>query len=124
MIAAVEEAKDFALAGGAALIMREQIERVTRDLDFFGLSAAAVDRLVPSVERALRRAGFDVERVISGTGFARLVVQGLGGADRGGFGGGCKAASCGTGPGRYTPVDERGAGRRQGAGGVRKGGSA
>jgi phospholipase C len=47
VIAALEEAKDFALAGGAALIMREQIERGTRDLDFFGLSAAAVDRLVP-----------------------------------------------------------------------------
>jgi hypothetical protein len=78
VIAALEEAKEFALAGGAALIMREQIERVTRDLDFFGLSAAAVDRLVPSVEQALRRAGFDVETVISGTGFARLVVQGFG----------------------------------------------
>jgi hypothetical protein len=78
VIAALEEAKDFALAGGAALIMREQIERGTRDLDFFGLTAAAVDRLVPAAEQALRSAGFDVERVISGTGFARLVVQGLG----------------------------------------------
>lgn len=78
VIAGLEEAKDFALAGGAALIMREQIERKTRDLDFFGLSAAAVDRLVPAAEEALRRAGFDVERVISGTGFARLVVQGFG----------------------------------------------
>ena len=78
VIAALAEAKDFALAGGAALIMREQIERGTRDLDFFGLSAAAVDRLVPVAEQALRRSGFDVERVLSGTGFARLVVQGFG----------------------------------------------
>jgi Nucleotidyl transferase AbiEii toxin, Type IV TA system len=78
VIAALAEAKDFALAGGAALIMREQIERGTRDLDFFGLSAAAVDRLAPAAEQALRRAGFDVERVLSGAGFARLVVQGFG----------------------------------------------
>ena len=78
LIAALAEAKDFALAGGAALIMREQIERRTRDLDFFGLSAAAVDRLVPAAEQALRRSGFDVERVLSGAGFAQLVVQGFG----------------------------------------------
>jgi hypothetical protein len=78
IIASLAEAEDFALAGGAALIMREQVERRTRDLDFFGLSAAAVDRLVPVAEHALARAGFDVERVVSGVGFARLVVQGFG----------------------------------------------
>jgi hypothetical protein len=38
-----DEAQDFALAGGAALIVRGDVRRTTRDLDFFGLSADAVD---------------------------------------------------------------------------------
>jgi hypothetical protein len=58
--------------------MQEKVERGTRDLDFFGLSAAAVDRLVPVALDALRRAGFDVERVVSGAGFARVVVKRFG----------------------------------------------
>jgi Nucleotidyl transferase AbiEii toxin, Type IV TA system len=50
IIAGVQEAKDFALAGGAALIARGDVQRETRDLDFFGLTADAVDRLVPAVD--------------------------------------------------------------------------
>ena len=57
IIAGLDEAEGFALAGGAALIMRGDVRRRTRDLDFFGLTAEAVDRLVPAVERALRDAG-------------------------------------------------------------------
>jgi hypothetical protein len=78
VIASLAEAEDFALAGGAALILREQVDRRTRDLDFFGLSAAAVDRLRPAAEQALLHAGFNVERVLSGAGFARFVVEGFG----------------------------------------------
>jgi hypothetical protein len=63
IIAGLEEAEGFALAGGAALIARGEIERPTRDLDFFGLSTEAVDRLLPAVERALDAAGLAVERV-------------------------------------------------------------
>ncbi|MGH9293142.1 MAG: nucleotidyl transferase AbiEii/AbiGii toxin family protein [Acidimicrobiales bacterium] len=74
IVSGLEEADGFALAGGAALIVRGEIDRRTRDLDFFGLSAAAVDRLAPVAEQALRRAGLDVERVLGGSGFARLVV--------------------------------------------------
>ncbi len=36
IIAGLVEAEDFALAGGAALIVRGGVERATRDLDFFG----------------------------------------------------------------------------------------
>ena len=75
IIAGLEEAKDFALAGGAALIARGDVQRQTRDLDFFGLTAAAVDRLVPAVDRALREAGLVVHHVQENPGFARLVVE-------------------------------------------------
>jgi hypothetical protein len=78
IISSLPEANEFALAGGAALIVRGEIERDTRDLDFFGLNAAAVDRLTPVVQSQLTRAGYDVERVLSGAGFARLTVEGLG----------------------------------------------
>jgi hypothetical protein len=56
IIAGLDEAKDFALAGGAALIARGEIERRTRDLDFFGLTGDAVDRLVPPSVRCARPA--------------------------------------------------------------------
>jgi hypothetical protein len=51
IVAGLDEAKDFALAGGAALILRGEVERRTRDLDFFGLTGDAVDadaRLFPA----------------------------------------------------------------------------
>jgi hypothetical protein len=75
IIAGLDEAEDFALAGGAALIARGDVRRQTRDLDFFGLTAAAVDRLVPAVDRALRAAGLVVHHVQESSGFARLVVE-------------------------------------------------
>jgi hypothetical protein len=53
----LDEARDFALAGGGAMIVRGDIERQTRDLDFFGPTANAVDQLVPAVDRALRAVG-------------------------------------------------------------------
>lgn len=74
LIAGLPEAEGFALAGGAALIVRGEIDRQTRDLDFFGLTSAAVDRLVPAVDRALRTAGFTVRHVQDNPGFARLEV--------------------------------------------------
>jgi hypothetical protein len=74
IIASLEEARDFALAGGAALIVRADIDRRTRDLDFFGLDPAAVDRLSPIAEQALREAGLNVDRVVDNPGFVRFVV--------------------------------------------------
>jgi len=75
IIAGLEEAADFALAGGAALIVRGDVQRHTRDLDFFGLTPAAVDRLVPAVDRALREAGLVVHHIQVNPGFARLIVE-------------------------------------------------
>ena len=75
IVAGLDEAADFALAGGAALIARGDVERRTRDLDFFGLDGAAVDRLVPAVDRALRAAGLTVRHVQDNPGFARMIVE-------------------------------------------------
>lgn len=69
------EADQFALAGGAALIARGDVDRLTRDLDFFGPSAIQVDQVVPIVEKALKDTGLWVRRVREGTGFYRLEVS-------------------------------------------------
>lgn len=74
IVAGLAEADGFALAGGGALIVRGEVERQTRDLDFFGLSPESVDQLVPAVEAALTEAGLVVERVRVSPGFARLRV--------------------------------------------------
>jgi Nucleotidyl transferase AbiEii toxin, Type IV TA system len=71
----VPEAQQFALAGGAALIARGDVDRLTRDLDFFGPSANAVDLLIPVIERAFREAGMTVQRIREGSGFYRLEVS-------------------------------------------------
>jgi hypothetical protein len=75
IIAGLDEAAGFALAGGAALIARGEVDRRTRDLDFFGLTGDAVDQLLPAAERALRAAELVVERVQVNPGFARLIVS-------------------------------------------------
>jgi hypothetical protein len=75
IIADLDEAKEFALAGGAALISRGDVDRQTRDLDFFGPTSASVDKLVPAVERVLRDAGMVVRGIQVNPGFARLVVE-------------------------------------------------
>lgn len=56
IVAGLSEADGFALAGGGALIVRGEVERQTRDLDFFGLSPESVDQLLPAVEAALTEA--------------------------------------------------------------------
>ena len=74
IVAALDEAKGFALAGGAALIARGDVGRQTRDLDFFGLTVDAVDRLAPAVRRALSAAGLTVGHARVSPGFARFIV--------------------------------------------------
>jgi hypothetical protein len=75
IIVGLDEAEGFALAGGAALIIRGEVDRATRDLDFFGLTSTAVDRLVPAVDGALRAAGLVVRQLQNTPGFARLIVE-------------------------------------------------
>ena len=72
-VAALAEAEGVAFAGGAALIVRGDVDRRTRDLDFFGPSVVAVDRLLPAAEQALLDDGLHVERRIDHSGFARLL---------------------------------------------------
>lgn len=43
IVASLPAAEGFALAGGAALVIAEVVDRQTRDLDFFGATAARVD---------------------------------------------------------------------------------
>lgn len=75
IVAAVPEAEGFALAGGAALVVRGEVDRTTRDLDFFATEPAAVGRLLPAAEAALAAAGLTVERDRVTEGFARIVVS-------------------------------------------------
>jgi hypothetical protein len=74
ILTALPEADDFVLAGGGALIACGEIDRPTRDLDYFATDPDAVDRLLPALERALRAEGIDVNRVLVNRGFARLEV--------------------------------------------------
>ncbi len=74
LIFALEEARTFALAGGAALILRGDVSRLTRDLDFFGLSTSNVDRLVKAARKALKNSGLEVEVIQLNPGFCRLKV--------------------------------------------------
>ncbi|MGQ0743965.1 MAG: nucleotidyl transferase AbiEii/AbiGii toxin family protein [Acidimicrobiales bacterium] len=69
------EASGFVLAGGAALVLRGDVDRTTRDLDFFTTSVDDVGRLLAAFESALRQAGLDVDRKRTGTGFVRLAVS-------------------------------------------------
>jgi hypothetical protein len=74
IVARLPEADGFALAGGAALVLSQIVERQTRDLDFFGASPADVDRLLPCVQAALSQAGLAVRVDRQNHGFARLTV--------------------------------------------------
>jgi Nucleotidyl transferase AbiEii toxin, Type IV TA system len=74
LIATLPEADGFALAGGAALVVADVVDRSTRDLDFFGPSPDDVDRLLHGVEQTLDTAGLDVRREQVVHGFARLTV--------------------------------------------------
>jgi len=75
IVADLPEAEQFALAGGAALVLAQIVDRETRDLDFFGPSADDVDALADAVEAALVEAGMNVRRERSSHGFARLAVS-------------------------------------------------
>lgn len=75
IFSSLPEAEPFVLAGGAALIARGDVDRSTRDLDFFGLAPGDVDRVVPVFEAALAAAGMTFERRQSAPGFTRLVVS-------------------------------------------------
>lgn len=74
IVASIPDTEDLALAGGGALIVHGIVDRETRDLDFFSNSPEEVDRLLPSVEKALRDDSLVVERLRVADGFAQLSV--------------------------------------------------
>ena len=57
LVFSLAEADGFALAGGGALIAHEVVDRTTRDLDCFGPTREAVDRLWPAIRDRLLGAG-------------------------------------------------------------------
>jgi len=69
------EAQRFALAGGAALVLRGEVERRTEDLDFFAPAAEDVRPAAGAFRLALVDEGLRSEVVRSGPAFARLVVR-------------------------------------------------
>lgn len=74
IVASLPDTEDLALAGGGALIVHGIVDRETRDLDFFSNTPEKVDRLLPSVEQALRDDSLVVERLRVAEGFAQLSV--------------------------------------------------
>lgn len=74
VVLSLPEADGFALAGGAALIVHGVIDRVTRDLDCFGPSSEAVDRLATAALRALQGSGYRVDVIQQAPGYAKLQV--------------------------------------------------
>ncbi|HTX01867.1 MAG TPA: nucleotidyl transferase AbiEii/AbiGii toxin family protein [Acidimicrobiales bacterium] len=75
IVSALPEARPFVLAGGGALILRGDVDRRTRDLDFFAPEVADVDAMVPALLGILEHEGLDVRPVQVTSGFARLEVS-------------------------------------------------
>lgn len=75
IVAGLDEADTFALAGGAGLIVQRLVDRETHDLDYFSTTEAEVARLAPSLEEALRDAGLEVRRLQDSGGFVPLEVS-------------------------------------------------
>ena len=70
----------FAVAGGAALIVRGLIDRQTRDVDLFLLDEAAstITAAAASFETAIGERGWSHQRVIDQNDFIRLLITGSG----------------------------------------------
>jgi hypothetical protein len=79
IVSRLPEADGFALAGGAALILRGTVDRDTNDLDFFightDVEADTIATMVAAVERALSGAGIEWRREVTTDTFARLTVE-------------------------------------------------
>jgi len=75
IVAQLPEAEGFALAGGGALIARGDIDRFTRDLDYFATEPGRVLELLPALKDALIAEGLSITVERAADGFARLVVS-------------------------------------------------
>ena len=71
---ALPESDGFALAGGAALVVQQFVDRTTRDLDLFGPEQLAARRAADALQAALLKDGLHCERVRDHPTFVRLAV--------------------------------------------------
>ena len=62
LISALPEAQGFALAGGAAMIVRGTVDRFTGDLDLFGTKPDDIAPLLPAIEAAAAASGMVTSR--------------------------------------------------------------
>ncbi|WP_419917299.1 nucleotidyl transferase AbiEii/AbiGii toxin family protein [Candidatus Poriferisodalis sp.] len=76
ILAELGESDDFALAGGAAIIISGIADRPTNDLDFFTEHPKTVEALLDAAQTALEDAGLEVTRLAEASTFARLRVGG------------------------------------------------
>ena len=74
VILALPKAAGFALAGGAALVIHEIVDRGTKHLDCFGPSTGAVNQLVDPSLDALAAAGLQTQLLLRADGFSKIVV--------------------------------------------------
>ena len=75
LVAKLPEAEGFALAGGAALIAREAVDRRTKDVDFFATREEQVRRLQRGLIDAATASGLAVDPLETYPGFSRLLVN-------------------------------------------------
>ena len=79
IVSRLPEADGFALAGGAALILRGTVDRSTNDLDFFiahaDVEPDTIATMGAAVERALSAAEIEWRREVTTDTFARLTVE-------------------------------------------------
>ncbi|BAS26717.1 nucleotidyl transferase AbiEii/AbiGii toxin family protein [Limnochorda pilosa] len=69
------EAQDFALAGGAALVFRNDVSRQTQDLDFFTPVVEEVPAVFHRFAELLAEVGLDFQVIHASPSFARLRVR-------------------------------------------------
>ncbi len=74
VVAGVDEAASFALAGGGALIVWGVVDRSTRDLDLFSPNQNAVEAAAAALVTGLEGAGLGVTRRREAPGFVALAV--------------------------------------------------
>ncbi len=75
IVAGVLAAEDVGLAGGGALISQGFVNRLTRDLDYFGAPGFALSDFAPQIISALIEDGFEVDVKRQATTFYRLAIK-------------------------------------------------
>jgi hypothetical protein len=80
LLFSLPEAAGYALAGGAALVMRQIVDRDTRDLDAFiaarpGPTPGTVDLLAEAFTQAAQRAGWTLQAIRRHPTFCRFILD-------------------------------------------------